>query len=52
MTKEELNKLIILNTNVKTGEPLFFLLSYPYLFKIIYDDTDSIKEAVIEEDAK
>lgn len=24
MTKEELNKLIILNTNIKTGEPLFF----------------------------
>lgn len=25
MTKEELNKLIILNTNIKTGEPLFWV---------------------------
>lgn len=24
MTKEELNKLIILNTNIKTGEPPIF----------------------------
>lgn len=43
MTKEELNKLIILNTNIKTGEPLF-LVSYPYLFKIVYEESDSIKE--------
>jgi hypothetical protein len=43
MTKEELNKLIILNTNIKTGEPLF-LVSYPYLFKLFYEGSDSIKE--------
>lgn len=43
MTKEELNNLIVLNENYKTGEPLF-LVSYPYLFKITYDDTDSIKK--------
>lgn len=42
MTKEELNNLIVLNKNYKTGEPLF-LVSYPYLFKITYDETDSIK---------
>ena len=43
MTEEELNKLIVLNENYKTGEPLF-LVSYPSLFKITYDDTDSIKK--------
>ena len=43
MTKEELNNLIVLNKNYKTGEPLFFV-SYSNLFKITYDDTDSIKK--------
>ena len=45
MTKEELNKLIILNTNIKTGEPLI-LVSYPYLFKIVYEESDSIKACI------
>lgn len=48
MTKEELNNLIVLNENYKTGEPLF-LVSYSYLFKITYDDTDSIKKADSDE---
>lgn len=43
MTKEELNKLIALNTNHKTGEPLF-LVSYPHIFKITYEESDSIKQ--------
>lgn len=43
MTEEELNKLIVLNTNHKTGEPLF-LVSYPYIFKITYEESDSIKQ--------
>lgn len=48
MTKEELNNLIVLNKNYKTGEPLFFV-SYSNLFKITYDEIDSIKEVDSDE---